>query len=337
MAVPLLLLVIALAVQQFAGQRRALLDELAGKAHAERIALEPVIGAAVRHVSGLREFAEDRLTGRLPQPEAPLRQMLAPAPACQWHDGIHPRPLGRPPTADARLGNILGDPSLLDRSPAGLSELDQALDMFAPMRMAHIAAPQLRWSYYFSAQGDFLTMFPFAPSTDFVALGQLSEHARAHRRLARLRRVRRRHAGTRPEPQPLLDPGVYRDAGGAGPMVSHAAPVYAGDRFMGVVGTDILLGYLDGFLRSDRLAGRARLDRERPGPGAGVVERRSGDRPGHYGTRRTPGSTGGKCPWPTARRSGRLSRDCRPSVLAERLAEAPFSLLYVVSGRDLPA
>ena len=46
--------------------------------------------------------------------------------------------------------------------------------MFAAMRMAHIAAPQLRWSYYFSAQGDFLTIFPFAPSTDFVALGQLS-------------------------------------------------------------------------------------------------------------------------------------------------------------------
>ena len=71
-------LVIALAVQQFAGQRRALLGELAGKAHAERIALEPVIGAAVRHVNGLREFAEDRLTGRLPQPEASIRDMLAP-------------------------------------------------------------------------------------------------------------------------------------------------------------------------------------------------------------------------------------------------------------------
>ena len=37
-AVPLLMLVIALALQQFAGQRRALLGELAGKVHAERIA-----------------------------------------------------------------------------------------------------------------------------------------------------------------------------------------------------------------------------------------------------------------------------------------------------------
>ena len=165
-------------MQQFAGQRRALLGELAGKAHAERIALEPVIGAAVRHVSGLREFAEDRLTG----PAAAARgvdcgQMLAPRRHANGMVGIHLDSLA------ARRRQTLGSATFWATRPfwtalpRAMMELDQALDMFAPMRMAHIAAPQLRWSYYFSAQGDFLTMFPFAPSTDFVALGGYREHA----------------------------------------------------------------------------------------------------------------------------------------------------------------
>ena len=332
-AVPLLMLVIALAVQQFAGQRRALLGELAGKAHAERIALEPVIGAAVRHVNGLREFAEDRLTGRLPQPEASIRQMLAPRRHANGMIGIHLDSLAAP-TADARLGNILGDPSLLDRSPAGLKELDQALDMFAAMRMAHIAAPQLRWSYYFSAQGDFLTIFPFAPSTDFVALGSF---ASMRELIAGWLGYDVFAAGT-----PARDPNrspywtqAYRDAGGAGLMVSHAAPVYAGDRFMGVVGTDILLSYLDGFLRSvDLPVGRVLLVNDQ----GQVLASSNADRGTGPATmvRDALPEELGQVPLADLVGGPAGFREIAGySVLAERLAEAPFSLLYVVSGPDL--
>ena len=41
---------------------------------------------------------------------------------------------------------------------------------------------------------------------------------------------------------------VYLDVGGAGWMISHAAPVYAGGVFTGMVGTDVLLDFLTVFL-----------------------------------------------------------------------------------------
>jgi PAS domain S-box-containing protein len=246
-ALPLLVLVIALALQQFHGQRRALLDELAGRARAERIALEPVLRAAMDHVRGLREYAEDRLAGRLPQRESPLRRELGARAHGNGIVGVHLDELANTPIA-VRIGNVLGDQPLLERSPEAMFELDQALDLFAPMRLAHLAAPQLRWSYYLSAQGDFMTMFPFAPGSEFVALGSYGSMAEL---IAGWLGYEVFQAGTPardPERQPYWTP-VYANAGGAGLMVSHAAPVYAGERFMGVVGTDILLSHLRGLLR----------------------------------------------------------------------------------------
>ena len=50
---------------------------------------------------------------------------------------------------------------------------------------------------------------------------------------------------------------IYFDAGGAGWMVSHAAPIYVGDAFAGMVGTDILLDFLNAALgRQHRPPGR---------------------------------------------------------------------------------
>ena len=47
-------------------------------------------------------------------------------------------------------------------------------------------------------------------------------------------------------------------------MVSHAAPVYVGDSFAGMVGTDILLDFLDAALgRHHRPPGRVWLVDER--------------------------------------------------------------------------
>ena len=247
-AMPLLLLVIALALQQFAGQRRTLLDELAGRVHAERAALEPVFGVADGHVTGMREFAEDRLTGLLPQPETPLRRKLSPTRHANGVTGVDLDNLANSPVA-ARIGNVLGDRALMERSPAAMAELDQALEMFAPMRLAHIAAPQLRWSYYLSAQGDFLTMFPFATSSNLTARGD-------YPKMRALIAGGLEHdvlAAATPSQNPSRSPywtGVHRDATGAGSMVSQVAPVYAGDHFMGVVGTDIPVAFLNGFLRS---------------------------------------------------------------------------------------
>src|SRR3954447_19593230 len=245
-AIPLLLFVAALALHQFADQRRALVASLAGKAHEERLALAPILDAAVGHVRGVKQLMEDRLEGRLPQPEAVLRRDLDLRTHPGGVAGVFLDRLAGAPRAQA-AGNVLGDSSLLQRQPAEMVELDAALDLFVPMWTAHMAAPQLRWSYYLSARGDLMTMFPFAPSIEFIAQG----HYPTMRDLI---------AGwlgydVFVEGMPARDPagrpywtGPYQDAGGAGWMVSHAAPVYAGGRFMGVIGTDILLSSLQAFL-----------------------------------------------------------------------------------------
>ena len=104
---------------------------------------------------------------------------------------------------------------------------------------------------------------------------------------------------------------AYRDAGGAGLMVSHAAPVYAGDRFMGVVGTDILLSYLDGFLRSvDLPVGRVLLVNDQ----GQVLASSNADRgtgPATMVRDALPEELGQVPLADLRRRSGRLSRDCR--------------------------
>ena len=132
-----------------------------------------------------------------------------------------------------------------------------ALGLFEPMRLAHLTAPFLRWSYYFSARKDFMVLFPFTvASTEVEGRGRRS--MREFMDLVSAYDVWR--LGT-----PALDPErrdywtpVYLDAGGAGWMVSHAAPVYAADRFTGIVGTDILLSYLGDVLQSHhRPPGRA--------------------------------------------------------------------------------
>ena len=328
LAVPLLLLVIALAVQQYTDQRRALLDELTGKARAERIALEPILQAAVAHVQALREFAEDRMSGRLVQAETPLRSALA---SSRHDNGIEGLFLDRfAGTNEAiRVGNILAMPDLLQRPAAQSRELDMALELFAPMRHGHVAAPQLRWSYYLSASGDFMTMFPFAPSAQLVAQGG---YASMQELIGGRLGYDVFRSGT-PERNPGAQPywtGVYQDAGGAGPMVSYAAPVYADGRFAGVIGTDILLGYLTGFL--DRI--------EWPIGGVWIVGQ-SGDvlaARGHGEPNQVPALPAAFAQLPLSdllADTGQFRPVGGQLILAESLAGTPFSLLYALPSAEL--
>ncbi len=333
-AVPLLVLVIALALQQFSGQRDALLDELAGRAHAERIALEPVLRAATGHVRGLREYAEDRLSGRLPQPESPLRRELGEREHANGVVGVHLDGLEGTAVA-GRTGNVLGDPSLLRRPPEAMAELDQALDMFAPMRLAHIAAPQLQWSYYLSAQGDFMTMFPFAPGAEFVPLDGYRSMAEL---IARWLGDEVFLAGTparNPDRMPYWTP-IHADAGGAGLVVSHAAPVYAGDRFMGVVGTDILLSHLRELLTTANWPmGEILIVSD-----AGEVLAATGEGQQPANATAAPALPPALATLPLAEllhSRGGFRELSGWAVLAEPVQGTPFTMLYLIAAPDLTA
>ena len=214
-----------------------------------------------------------------------------------------------------------------------MGELDLALDLFTPMRLAHLGAPQLRWSYYLSARGDFMTMYPFVPSSEFVALGDYHD---MHELIARWLGYDVFVDGT-PAHDPDRRPywtGVYSDAGGAGLMVSHAAPASTNSHWLGIIGTDILLSYLSDFLQ--------RIDW--PVGTVWIVDNSGKVLATRFGTRAFPAVTSAKqLPQPLADlplaqvlEAERTFRHLEGNwVVTERLGESPFSLLYAVPDHAL--
>lgn len=246
--VPLVLLIVALGVYQFLSLRERELETIRQSLIGQRIALDAVVKTARDHVQEMRQSAEDYPAAESLRPRSELRAMLAgrEIQGQSATDGLvidHP-----PPELIDKIGNFLGDPGVLERRSQDDREIDMALGLFPLTRAAHLSSPYFRWSYYFSAREDFLIIYPWAQSAATVgALGRS--------RMREFLRVSFAHAvfqrGT-PKHNPgrrtyWLDP--YLDEFGAGLMVSHAAPVYHGDRFMGMVGTDIVLEFLTDFLQ----------------------------------------------------------------------------------------
>jgi PAS domain S-box-containing protein len=247
-ALPLLLLVAGLAVAQFRAERAARLDAIARDAADLQSMLDAVVKSADDHVRQMRQMAEDHLSGRLVTPASPLRALLARE---HWDsDGMTGNGLFLDPgktTEDVAFGNLHGRNDLLAARGDDMREIDMALALFEPMRLAHLTAPHLRWSYYFSGRGDFLVVYPYATGRAFIqglGLHSVDDY------LAAMYAYDVYRLGV-----PDRNPGrtgywtpVYLDVGGAGWMVSHAAPVYAGGVFKGMVGTDLLLDFLSVFL-----------------------------------------------------------------------------------------
>ena len=246
---PLFLLTIGLGLYQFQAQKSAELDGLTRNIGEQATALGSLIKAADDHVEQLRAQAEDVLDGRTPFQPSQLRSILRrdqrPG-ATSTVDGLFLDDVAGTPFADAS-GGVIAMPDALERRGDEDREIDMALALFEPMRLAHRVTPFLRWSYYFSGREDFIAIFPFEPSSYFVERQGFPD----------MRSVMQSWFGydifldatpaRNPERRSYWTP-VYLDAWGAGWMVSHGAPVYRGDHFEGIVGTDILLGFLDDFL-----------------------------------------------------------------------------------------
>jgi hypothetical protein len=173
--VPMLLLLVGSAWQQFGAQRRAELDTLTQAARERRLALDAALAPMRDHVSALRGMAEDRLAGLEPRGPSPWRGLL------RVREGRGTGPAGPAVSLDhlagtplaSRLGQVFGTPALLDRPPEAAAELDAALDLFEPMRLRHQATPRLTLSYYFSARRDLIAIFPFAPEADLLGAATL--------------------------------------------------------------------------------------------------------------------------------------------------------------------
>ncbi|MCW2242391.1 PAS domain S-box protein [Azospirillum canadense] len=319
-ALPLLLLMTGLAVAQFTVERSARLTRIARSADDLQLALDSMVKSADDHVRQLRQSAEDHLSGRLATPASPLRPLLRPE---RGDNGGSPGEtlfldaVAGTPT-EALVGNLHGRADFLIRRGGDTLEVDAALGLFEPMRLAHLTAPFLRRSYYVSGRGDFLVVYPYASGHALaLTLGQ-----------------------ARPTENAERDPhwsSVHADAGGAGWMVSHAAPVYVGSDFMGLVGTDVRLDELSAFL----------ADRHQPPGRVWIVDDRgdvladSAGPPVPDGAR--PPALTDVLPGPLAARP--LAELLRPSGLPRQidgwdilplpLAAAPWHLVFVAEEGEI--
>jgi PAS domain S-box-containing protein len=248
-AIPLLILIAGLAVAQFRAERAVLLDTMARDTVDLQLILDGFLKSADDHVRQLRQSAESHLSGLLPLPHSPLRALLRGEHGDNdgmWGEGVFLG--GIAGTAlEPLVGNLHGRGDLLVRRGEDDREIDMALGLFELMHLGHLTAPHLRWSYYFSARGDFLAIYPYAAERDFIQalrLHSVDDYLRAMYGYDVYRLS-----------LPAANPGragywtpAYLDVGGAGWMVSHGEPVYAGGVFAGMVGTDVLLDFLSVFL-----------------------------------------------------------------------------------------
>lgn len=249
-ALPLAALIIGLAVEQFTRQRSAFLTDLAALTGEQHYAVSTMLTSADRLLARMRLTMERRI-------EAGDDGVSA-ATAMQLEDSKVAIPGGalqgvewRAAKTSPEVGNVIGVADLGHRPAGTTGPVDAAVDLLAAVRLENAVGSMSHWSYFFSAKADFITILPGAPLKDFVAAIEPDANLKSVDDLvARWLTYDVFQLGT-----PSRNPGrnaywtsVYEDAGGAGPMVSHAAPVYAGGTFYGIVGTDVLLSAFDDVL-----------------------------------------------------------------------------------------
>lgn len=133
----------------------------------------------------------------------------------------------RPLFTEKMVGNLTGKGSIEKRSPDFYREMHMALDLNQRFRAIAENFTDLAWVYYLS-KNDFINIYPWVPSTDFRFNDRLKEHDFYQLGL------------------PTQNPGrqtfwtqAYLDEYGKGLMTTCAAPVYDGQRFLGVVAIDL--------------------------------------------------------------------------------------------------
>ncbi|MCB1768852.1 MAG: hypothetical protein KDJ31_03980 [Candidatus Competibacteraceae bacterium] len=250
-AVPLTLIIAALAAQQFFKQRETELGRLHNIVTEQRVMLNAFVRIANLHVSAMRRQAEDYLATASERHASEWRAWLAPS-QIEVEGGVIASlsfNLAQQTSFKDLTGTIMGRVELLRGTDERWTELDMAFSLFPLQRSAHAVTPFFRWSYYFSGKEDFVTAFPWQDNTVNVksANAATMEGVLAYWFGFDVYRL------ATPERNPdgrSYWTEAYLDTAGAGLMVSHAAPVYWQGRYVGMVGTDVLLGFLTELLQA---------------------------------------------------------------------------------------
>jgi PAS domain S-box-containing protein len=227
-ALPLVVLVALLAWREASDARATLFRDLGEAQHLRSSALEELAGDVDTHIAVMRGYAEQRLEAeaRVPAWQGPL----------DWPPAaVDPGPSG---------GIIAADPATV--SEATRLEASALTGLFPLARATHASRPYLRWSYYFSDSRELVMIYPWISAAEMFGAddprGGLAGFFAYDLYTMGLPEAN-------PDRTAYWSP-VYVDAGGQGLMVTHAAPVWVGDRFRGVVGTDVLLSAISTLLEA---------------------------------------------------------------------------------------
>ena len=224
--VPLLVLVLAVGLRTYERTTLEIVSRHLEAQQVRRSGLEQLVTGVRTHVAVMRRLVETRLQRRAELP--PYTGQL------DWIDS------SREPRADA--GIVISPPGRLTEDQA--HEVTAVEPIFALAHATHAAQGHLRWSYYFSNSKSFVSIFPWAFVGEFIGA---DDAVKTFDGFFGYDLYRMAGVAANPKREAYWTP-VYLDAGGAGLMVSHGSPVWNGDTFLGIVGTDVLLSHLSDYL-----------------------------------------------------------------------------------------
>ncbi|MEN8803707.1 MAG: PAS domain-containing protein [Thiogranum sp.] len=242
---PLFIVIMVLAFNQYRDQYTQVLHGLAQNTTSYTIALESIAKLASDHVLQMRAWSENYLRSP-PSYPSDLRVYYTPRIVDGMLDGYTLDDV--PKDKRQYVGQLAWFGDDPRQSEVGEVALDQALEFFSLAQLTHDVSPYFQWSYFFSAGNAFAAVYPWFSANDMLAAG---DYASLKTALDDWFQYEIYVAGT-PEKNSQRRPywtAPYIDAGGTGAMVSHGAPVYVKDKFIGVVGTDVKLVTLEKFLK----------------------------------------------------------------------------------------
>ncbi|HEX5391935.1 MAG TPA: diguanylate cyclase [Rhodocyclaceae bacterium] len=209
------------------------------------IRLKDMLKAADDHVLQLTRWAEDYPKHYPDLGANEVRKAVQSAMAASKGGEFNLDALGNLPT-DQRLGLLNSLNSAAQPRPHGKpSNLDLAISLLDHFKYGQSTSSFLRWSYFFSAKKDLHVMSPWASSGEVLGAEQ---SIRTFLQESWTYEITKRGLPVQNPKHVRYWTKAYLDQAGAGMMVSLGAPIYWGDEFIGVMGTDVLLGFLSEFL-----------------------------------------------------------------------------------------
>jgi PAS domain S-box-containing protein len=245
-ALPLAFLIVAIVADQFWRQQDALLADLDKLTNEQHHMLTALVADTDRQLARMRLTMEDGIhfsSGLSKERAGQLMSVDVSLPSgtvqgLEWTPGAK----------NVALGTLFGIPDLVSRPSAEVGPVDAALNLLGTLQIDRQAGSRSHWSYFISAHSDFVAIYPG------LSLQAVANGAHGDRPIRNIRDLVGSwlardiyRLGTPEQNGTHADywTRVYEDAASAGPVVTHASPVYVNGRFYGVVGSDILVESFD--------------------------------------------------------------------------------------------